>query len=71
MAWLIAMQLLVLHRLDGGEILVNPTEITFLSEPRKNRATMNPATRCIVFLSDRHFLDVLETCAAVRRLLER
>lgn len=69
---LIAMQLLVLHRLDGGEFLVNPAEITFVAAPRKKPGTtMNPATRCVIFMTDRHFINVLETCAAVRQLLEK
>ena len=70
---LIAMQLIALHRLDGGELFVNPAQIAFVAEPRKkpDTTTLNPATRCVVFMTDRHFINVLETCAAVKQLLER
>lgn len=69
---LIALQLLVLHRPDGGTLYINPGEIAFVAEPRKRPgSTLDPATRCVVFMSDRHFIGVMETCAAIKQLLER
>jgi hypothetical protein len=69
---LAALQLIMLHRLDGGEVYVNPAEITTLVQPRHGSdpgRTSHPDARCLVHLSDHKFFAVIETCAEVRRLL--
>ena len=68
--WLVgALSLVVLHRADGRAIFVNPGKVTTLAEPRQ-QTTLTPGTRCVVFMEDRHFFPVIETCAEVRQLLQ-
>jgi hypothetical protein len=72
-AALIALQLITLHRPDGREVHLNPAEITSVAptRPESDRAkVIVPGARCLIYLSDRHFFAVVETCAEVRRLLE-
>ena len=69
--WLVAgtLSLVVLHRPDGHGVFVNPDKITALAEPRE-KSTLVPGARCVVFMNDRHFYPVTETCAEVRQLLQ-
>lgn len=69
---IIALQMIPLHQIDGRIILVNPSEITAVATPRRGDAKLgNPATACMVFLSDGTHWQVLETCAAVKQLIEK
>lgn len=64
-----ALSLVVLHRADGHAIFLNPNNVTAIAEPR-DRSTLVPGARCVVFMADRHFYGVVETCAEVRQLLQ-
>lgn len=62
--------LVVLHRVDGGEIAINPAQVTSLrSVPGSLQRHLAPS-RCLVGLTDGKHAAVLEDCAEVRRLLE-
>lgn len=63
---IVALHLIVLHRADGGEVIVNPTQITSLRSPAGQVARGH----CIVGLTDGKFVVVLEACALVKRQLE-
>ena len=69
--WLVAgtLSLVVLHRADGHAVFVAPNQVTAIAEPR-DRSTLVPGVRCVIFMADRHFYPVLETCAEVRQLLQ-
>jgi hypothetical protein len=67
----------VLHRGDGGEVIIAPAHITSLRVPGGggtvlggSLAKLAPFSNCHVYLDDGKFLGVLETCAEVRRQLE-
>jgi hypothetical protein len=67
-----AVQLIALHQADGREIQINPAQVTSLHAalPGKPNQTVVPGARCLIGLADGKFASVLETCAAVRALIE-
>jgi hypothetical protein len=67
-----AIRLIVLHQADGREVLINPSQITSLhaSLPGQPNRVVAPGARCLVGLVDGKFASVIETCAAVRALIE-
>lgn len=69
-ALLVAAHLIVLHRSDGGEVTINPAQVTSLRSPTAQFRQMVPAGHCIVDLTDRKFVAVLEPCEEVKRRLE-
>jgi hypothetical protein len=72
MAAIAALVFVVLHRVDGGEVAVNPTLVTSLRSTPGSLGGLAPSgANCIVGLTDGKFLAVIETCDTVRRLLER
>lgn len=73
-AGLAALFLIVLHRIDGGEVLVNPSQIVSLHTPAPPAGKAKLFTgeaHCALGLADGKWLSVTETCEAVRRLLEQ
>lgn len=60
--------LIVLHRSDGGEVMVNAEQITSLRSPAGHLGRLSPGGRCIVNLVDGKFIAVLEACETVRQL---
>lgn len=65
--------MVLLHRADGGEVVVMPSQVTALhgrapSNPRNKAVT--EAAGCVVWLADGKMLSVIEPCEEVRRLLE-
>ena len=75
MIWLAltAVSLVILHRVDGGEVLVAPSHITSMHSKALGSARdklTNQDVRCIVWLADGKQLQVLEPCETVRKLLE-
>lgn len=68
-----AMSLVVLHRVDGGEVVVAPEHITSMHSKALGSARDKLITgevRCIVWLSDGKLLSVLEPCDRVKQLLD-
>jgi hypothetical protein len=68
------MWLVVLHRVDGGEVSVAPEHITSMHSKAptsaQNKLVAGEA-RCIVWLSDGKLLSVLESCDTVKELLNK
>lgn len=67
-----ALYLLVLHRADGGEVIVNPAQIVTLHGPAPRGGTARLFTgsvRCAIGLSDGKWLSVVEPCEAIRARL--
>ena len=67
------MNMVLLHRADGGVVEVAPAHITSLHR----KAPANPSNKavtgeakCVLWLADGKLLSVLEPCEEVRRLLE-
>ena len=72
-ALIVAMSLVILHRIDGGEVLVAPEHITSMHSKAPTSAQNKLVTqeaRCIVWLADGKQLVVLEPCETVKRLME-
>lgn len=65
--------LVILHRVDGGEVAVSPAHITSMHS-KAPAATQNKLVtqeaRCIVWLADGKQLLVLEPCDTVKKLIE-
>ena len=65
--------MVILHRVDGGEVSVSPSHITSMHSRApasgQNKLVTGEA-RCIVWLSDGKLLSVLESCEAVKRLMD-
>ena len=62
--------LIALHRADGGQVFINPAQITSLRIVEGARSAYING-RCVVGLTDRKFVAVVESCVEVRRLLEQ
>ena len=64
----LVLQLILLTGPDHQVIEVNPSAVTNI---RSVRGTdhVAPGIKCIVFLSDSHFVNVIETCDQVRAKL--
>lgn len=67
---IMAAGLVVLHRADGGEVVVNPMQVTSLRNPAGKYRQLQPTGNCVIDLTDRKFIMVMESCAEVKRLLE-
>ena len=67
-----AMYLVILHRVDGGEVLVAPSHVTSMHSKAlgstRDKLTVHEA-RCIVWLADGKQLMVLEPCERVKQLM--
>ena len=62
---------IILHRVDGGEIIVNSAQITSLrSTPGSLKGQVTGPANCLVGLTDGKFAAVVESCAQVKHLLE-
>jgi len=66
-----ALVFVVLHRGDGGEIRINPAQVTALrSVPGRLSRQLIGRAQCVVGLTDGKFAAVIEPCGEVKRLLE-
>ena len=70
---LVAAALVMLHRVDGGEVLINPDQVTSVHARSggtdKNRHLTEQA-HCALWLTDGKLVSVVETCDRVKQLLE-
>jgi uncharacterized protein YlzI (FlbEa/FlbD family) len=63
--------MVVLHRVDGGEVAVNPAQVTSLRNvPGRLQGQLTETARCLVGLTDGKQVAVREACTEVRRRLE-
>lgn len=73
--WVAAVALLVLHNVDGGQVLVNPQQIVALSPTvDKNLGTSNrlmaKGVQCVISLTNSKIISVIESCDAVAKAME-
>ena len=61
--------LLMLHRIDGRELFINPDQIAAVAAPRPS-PTVSHEVKCLVFMTDGKHYAVTESCSEVKRLLE-
>ena len=67
------LSLVVLHRIDGGEVAVSPAHITSMHEKAPGSARdklISGEARCIIWLSDGKLLSVLEPCQTVKQMMD-
>lgn len=67
---LIALNLVVLHRSDGGNVTINAEQVTTLRAPAGKLGHLAPGGHCIIGLTDGRFVAVLEACETVKQRLE-
>ena len=67
----VALSLIILHRADGGEVIINPAQVTSLRATAGSLGRLAPHGHCLVGLTDGKFVAVIEPCSEVKRLLER
>jgi len=68
---LFALALIVLHTVDGRDIVVNPRQITSMREAKPEGASDKAFTdnvHCMISLTDGKFVTVVESCEHVRDL---
>ena len=68
------MSLVLLHRVDGGEVVVAPSHITSMHSKAPGAAQNKLVTgevRCIIWLDDGKLLSVLESCETVKQLMDK
>jgi hypothetical protein len=69
----VAIVLIVLHGVDMHEVMINPEQVTSLREARKaehNKKLFTAEAKCMIGLTDGKFVTVVESCKAVRELVE-
>jgi len=67
------LSLVILHRVDGGAVVVAPEHITSMHSKALGSARDKLITgeaRCIVWLDDGKQLSVLEPCETVKQMLD-
>lgn len=70
---MILIVLLLLHAPGGREITLNPATITTMQASKDGVANniIAPDVKCVINTTDGKFISVVETCEAVRELIER
>jgi hypothetical protein len=68
----IATALILLHVPGGGEVFVNPAEVTSLRPAREDHTDkyFTEQVNCMVALVDGKFVTVVEPCNVVRKMVE-
>ncbi|HJQ59434.1 MAG TPA: hypothetical protein VJ890_21180 [Vineibacter sp.] len=66
----VALSLIILHRADGGEVIINPAQVTSLRATAGSLGRLAPHGHCLVGLTDGKFVAVIEPCGDVKKLLE-
>lgn len=66
----VALSLIILHRADGGEVIINPAQVTSLRATAGSLGRLAPHGHCLVGLTDGKFVAVIEPCGEIKRLLE-
>lgn len=66
----VAAAMVLLHRADGGEVILAPSQVTSLHAAAiHGPRVMHQTAGCVVWLTDGRMLSVIEPCAEVRRLM--
>ena len=67
----LALVLIVLHSVDGREVTINAEMVTSLhAATDQGNKLLTKSVRCRVGLADGKFVSAVESCDAVRQLLE-
>jgi hypothetical protein len=66
----IVVHLILLHGLHGSEIYINTEEIVAIRSPAQ-QSLIKEGFRCFIATADGKFVNVIETCEEVSRLIEQ
>ena len=67
-----AVELVVLHMVDGRIVQVNPAQITqLINAGEHGNTTLVDTVKCVVRLTDGNFVSVAETCEQVQQAIEK
>ena len=68
----VAIVLIVLHGVDMHEVMINPEQVTSLRQARQteHNKLFTHEAQCMIGLTDGKFVAVVESCKAVRELVE-
>lgn len=68
----LALELIVLHTIDGRDVHVNPAHVVTLTERIEGaqNKVLSDKVYCVVGLLDGKFVSVAERCDSVRRQLQ-
>lgn len=72
----VVLAFLILHRIDGFEVRVAPSQITSLHSPRRNLddpddKIYDKRANCLVGLTDGKSVQVVETCTDIVSRMEK
>jgi hypothetical protein len=65
-----ALYFIVVHGPKGDEIDINASEIASIHAPRED-SLLNEHVSCVIFMSDRRFISVRETCMEVIEMIAK
>lgn len=71
-AILVTLHLVLLHTVDGREVLINPEQVTSIQahkEGEENKVLVD-TVQCAIGLTNGKFISVAERCDKVKQLLE-
>ena len=64
-----ALYFIVVHGPKGEEIDINAAEIASIHVSREDSDLLHEHVRCVIFMSDRRFISVRETCMEVIEMI--
>lgn len=75
MEWLAAVAFIVLHNVDGRELLINAEQVVALSPTNEGKrdgsnSLIAPGHGCVVALTNGKFVGVIESCDEVAKAME-
>ena len=71
-AYVVALHLIVVHTIDGYEVLINPEQVTSIRAAKENEDNKFLANdvHCVIGLTDGKFVSTAENCEEVEQKLE-
>jgi hypothetical protein len=67
----VVLHLVLLHTVDGHEVLVNPEQVTSMQAARPDEPNkfLTEGVNCAIGMTNGKFVSVVEDCDTVRRML--
>lgn len=69
---LVVLHLVLLHTVDGRDVLVNPEQVTSLTHSKdgEQNKVLVESVECVIGFTNGKFISVAEKCDKVKQLLE-
>jgi hypothetical protein len=68
-----SIDVIVIHQLDGREVVINTEQITQMiesREPGSPHKMLSDKVKCVIVMTDRRWASTAETCESIRKRLE-